>query len=152
MPVALQELKDVMGKKRAFIVTDSFLYKNGYTKPITDKLDEMGIVYTTFADVEPDPSLISAQKGAEAMRKFEPDVIIALGGGSARMPARLCGFSMSIRKQTSRIWLCVSAIFVREFTHSLRWVKRLTSSLFQHLQVQVLRYTIRSYHRPGNRR
>ena len=83
MPVALQELKDVMGKKRAFIVTDSFLYKNGYTKPITDKLDEMGIVYTTFADVEPDPSLISAQKGAEAMRKFEPDVIIALGGGSA---------------------------------------------------------------------
>ena len=83
MPVALQELKDVMGKKRAFIVTDSFLYKNGYTKPITDKLDEMGITYTTFADVESDPSLISAQKGAEAMRKFEPDCIIALGGGSA---------------------------------------------------------------------
>lgn len=83
MPVALQELKDVMGKKRAFIVTDSFLYKNGYTKGITDKLDEMGITYTTFADVEPDPSLLSAQKGAEAMRKFEPDVIIALGGGSA---------------------------------------------------------------------
>ena len=83
MPVALQELKDVMGKKRAFIVTDSFLYKNGYTKPITDKLDEMGITYTTFADVEPDPSLISARKGAEAMRKFEPDCIIALGGGSA---------------------------------------------------------------------
>ncbi|MEE0964770.1 MAG: bifunctional acetaldehyde-CoA/alcohol dehydrogenase, partial [Ruminococcus bromii] len=83
MPVALQELKDVMGKKRAFIVTDSFLYKNGYTKPITDKLDEMGIVHTTFADVEPDPSLISAQKGAEVMRKFEPDCIIALGGGSA---------------------------------------------------------------------
>ena len=83
MPVALQELKDVMGKKRAFIVTDSFLYKNGYTKPITDKLDEMGITYTTFADVEPDPSLISAQKGAEAMRKFEPDCIIAMGGGSA---------------------------------------------------------------------
>ncbi len=65
------------------LVTDSFLYKNGYTKPITDKLDEMGITYTTFADVEPDPSLLSAQKGAEAMRKFEPDVIIALGGGSA---------------------------------------------------------------------
>lgn len=83
MPVALQELKDVMDKKRAFIVTDSFLFKNGYTKPITDKLDEMGIVHTTFADVEPDPSLLSAQKGAEAMRKFEPDVIIALGGGSA---------------------------------------------------------------------
>ncbi|MGN1467088.1 MAG: bifunctional acetaldehyde-CoA/alcohol dehydrogenase [Ruminococcus sp.] len=83
LPVALNELKDVMGKKRAFIVTDSFLYKNGFTKAITDKLDEMGIVHTTFADVEPDPSLASAQKGAEAMRKFEPDVIIAMGGGSA---------------------------------------------------------------------
>ncbi len=83
MPVALAELKDVLGKKRAFIVTDSFLYKNGFTKGITDKLDEMGIVHTTFADVEPDPSLASAQKGAEAMRKFEPDVIIAMGGGSA---------------------------------------------------------------------
>ncbi len=89
MPVALQELKDVMGKKRAFIVTDSFLYKNGYTKPITDKLDEMGIVHTTFADVEPDPSLLSAQKGAEAMSKFEPDVIIALGGGSAMDAAKI---------------------------------------------------------------
>ena len=83
MPVALAELKDVMGKKRAFIVTDSFLYNNGFTKKITDKLDEMGIVHETFADVEPDPSLASAQKGAEAMRKFEPDVIIAMGGGSA---------------------------------------------------------------------
>lgn len=89
MPVALQELKDVLGKKRAFIVTDSFLYKNGYTKPITDKLDEMGIVYTTFADVEPDPSLVSAQNGADAMTKFEPDVIIALGGGSAMDAAKI---------------------------------------------------------------
>lgn len=89
MPVALQELKDVMGKKRAFIVTDSFLYKNGYTKGITDKLDEMGITYTAFSDVEPDPSLLSAQKGAEAMSKFEPDVIIALGGGSAMDAAKI---------------------------------------------------------------
>ena len=89
MPIALQELKDVLGKKRAFIVTDSFLYKNGYTKPITDKLDEMGITYTTFADVEPDPSLISAQNGADAMRKFEPDTIIALGGGSAMDAAKI---------------------------------------------------------------
>ncbi len=89
MPVALAELKDVLGKKRAFIVTDSFLYKNGYTKPITDKLDEMGIVHTTFADVEPDPSLASAQKGAESMSKFEPDVIIALGGGSAMDAAKI---------------------------------------------------------------
>ncbi len=89
MPIALQELKDVLGKKRAFLVTDSFLYKNGYTKPITDKLDEMGIPYATFADVESDPSLISAQNGAEAMRKFEPDVIIALGGGSAMDAAKI---------------------------------------------------------------
>ncbi|MDD7267163.1 MAG: bifunctional acetaldehyde-CoA/alcohol dehydrogenase [Lachnospiraceae bacterium] len=83
MPVALDELGTVMGKKRAFIVTDQFLYKNGYTKAITDKLDEMGIVHTCFFDVEPDPSLVSAQEGAKAMRAFEPDVIIALGGGSA---------------------------------------------------------------------
>ncbi len=83
LPVALKELKDVMGKKRVFIVTDSFLFKSGFTKAITDRLDEMGIVHTTFADVEPDPSLASAQKGAEAMRKFEPDCIIAVGGGSA---------------------------------------------------------------------
>ena len=83
LPVALDELGTVMGKKRAFIVTDSFLYKNGYTKPITDKLDEMGIVYTCFYDVAPDPNLACAKAGAEAMRSFEPDVIIALGGGSA---------------------------------------------------------------------
>ena len=89
MPVALQELGDVMGKQRAFLVTDSFLYKNGYLKPITDKLNEMGITYTTFADVEPDPSLISAQKGAEAMRSFNPDVIIAFGGGSAMDAAKI---------------------------------------------------------------
>ena len=89
MPVALQELKDVLGKKRAFVVTDSFLYKNGYTKPITDKLDAMNIPYTVFSDVEPDPSLLSAQNGAEAMRKFEPDVIIALGGGSAMDAAKI---------------------------------------------------------------
>lgn len=83
LPVALAELKNVMDKKRVFLVTDSFLYKNGYTKCITDRLDEMEITYTVFSDVEPDPTLLSAQKGAEAMRKFEPDCIIALGGGSA---------------------------------------------------------------------
>lgn len=83
LPVALDELGTVMGKKRAFIVTDTFLYKNGYTKPITDKLDEMGIVYTCFYDVAPDPNLACAKAGAEAMKSFEPDVIIALGGGSA---------------------------------------------------------------------
>ncbi len=83
MPVALDELGTVMGKKRCFIVTDAFLYKNGYTKNIEDKLDQMGIVHTCFYDVAPDPSLASAKAGAAAMRAFEPDCIIALGGGSA---------------------------------------------------------------------
>ncbi|MFQ7290709.1 MAG: bifunctional acetaldehyde-CoA/alcohol dehydrogenase [Monoglobales bacterium] len=83
LPVALDELKTVMGKKKAFIVTDEFLYKNGYSKAITDKLDEMGITHTTFYHVLPDPTLGCAKEGAEAMRAFEPDVIIALGGGSA---------------------------------------------------------------------
>ena len=83
LPVALDELKHVMNKKKAFIVTDSFLYHNGYTKPITDKLDELGIVHTTFFDVAPDPTLACAKAGAKLMRSFEPDVIIALGGGSA---------------------------------------------------------------------
>ena len=82
MPIALNELGD-MGKKKAFIVTDSFLYKNGYVKPIETKLDELGIQHTCFYDVQPDPTLASAKEGAEAMRLFEPDVIIALGGGSA---------------------------------------------------------------------
>ncbi|RZS94344.1 bifunctional acetaldehyde-CoA/alcohol dehydrogenase [Cuneatibacter caecimuris] len=83
LPVALRELKDVMGKKRAFIVTDNFLYMNGYTKCITDRLDEMGITHTVFSNVQPDPTLANAQEGAKAMAAFQPDVIIALGGGSA---------------------------------------------------------------------
>ena len=83
LPVALDELKTVMGKKRAFIVTDSFLYQNGYTKPITDKLDEMGIVHTTFFNVQPDPTLANAKEGAAQLAAFKPDTIVALGGGSA---------------------------------------------------------------------
>ena len=83
LPVALNELRDVLGKKRAFIVTDSFLFQNGYTKPITDQLTAMGIVYTVFSNVQPDPTLANAQEGAKAMAAFQPDVIIALGGGSA---------------------------------------------------------------------
>ena len=83
LPVALDELKNVMDKKKAFIVTDSFLYNNGYTKPITDKLDEMGIQHTTFFDVAPDPTLACAKEGAAQMKAFKPDCIIALGGGSA---------------------------------------------------------------------
>ena len=83
LPVALDELKTVMGKKKAFIVTDQFLYKNGYTKAITDKLDEMGILHETFFDVAPDPTLACALEGVAQLRAFEPDTIIAIGGGSA---------------------------------------------------------------------
>ena len=83
MPVALDEIKNVLGKKRVFIVTDSFLYKNGYTKPVEDKLNSMGIVHTTFSNVQPDPTLANATEGAKAMAAFEPDCIIAMGGGSA---------------------------------------------------------------------
>ncbi len=89
LPVALDELKNVMGKKRAFVVTDQFLYTNGYAKPIFDKLDEMGIEHTCFFDVAPDPTLASAKAGAEQMRVFKPDTIIALGGGSAMDAAKI---------------------------------------------------------------
>lgn len=89
LPVALDELKSVRGAQRAFIVTDTFLYENGYTKPITDKLDEMGIAHTTFFDVQPDPTLKNAKSGAAQMTAFKPDTIIALGGGSAMDAAKI---------------------------------------------------------------
>ncbi len=89
LPVALEELKYVMDKKKVFIVTDKFLFENGYTKPITDKLDELEIAHTTFSDVEPDPTLGCAIKGAEQVRAFKPDCIIAVGGGSAMDAAKI---------------------------------------------------------------
>ena len=89
MPVALDELGTIMHKKKAFIVTDSFLYKNGYVKGIEEKLDAMGIQHTCFYEVAPDPTLQCAQKGADMMRSFEPDTIIALGGGSAMDAAKI---------------------------------------------------------------
>ena len=89
LPVALDELKTVMNKKKAFIVTDSFLYKSGFTKCITDKLDEIGISHSTFFDVAPDPTLACALEGVAQMRAFEPDTIIALGGGSAMDAAKI---------------------------------------------------------------
>ncbi len=89
LPVALDELGTVMHKKKAFIVTDSFLYQNGFTKPITNKLDEMGITHATFFDVAPDPTLACAKEGVAQMRAFAPDVIIALGGGSAMDAAKI---------------------------------------------------------------
>ncbi|MBQ3407584.1 MAG: bifunctional acetaldehyde-CoA/alcohol dehydrogenase [Clostridia bacterium] len=83
LPVAIEELKYVMDKKRVFIVTDKFLFENGYTKVVTDKLDEMGIEHTTFSNVAPDPNLACAKEGAKLMAEFKPDCIIAIGGGSA---------------------------------------------------------------------
>ena len=87
--IALDELKSVMNKKKAFIVTDKFLFENGYTKPITDKLNEIGISYACFSDVEPDPTLACARLGAQQMSAFKPDVIIAFGGGSAMDAAKI---------------------------------------------------------------
>ena len=81
--VALEELRTVKNAKKVFIVTDTFLYNNGYTKPITDALDRMGIRHTTFYDVAPDPSLACAREGAAQMAAFQPDCIVAVGGGSA---------------------------------------------------------------------
>lgn len=89
LPVALDELKNVLGKKKAFIVTDSFLYNNGYTKPIEEKLDEMGIQHACFSEVAPDPTLQCAKKGTEQMAAFAPDTIIAVGGGSAMDAAKI---------------------------------------------------------------
>ena len=89
LPVALEELRHVLDRKRAFIVTDSFLYQNGYTRPVADKLDEMGLAHATFFQVEPDPTLASAREGARQMAAFAPDVIIALGGGSAMDAAKI---------------------------------------------------------------
>ena len=89
LPVALEELGEELNRKRAFIVTDEFLYENGYTKSITDKLDSMGIVHSTYYKVQPDPTLASAKDGAAQMENFKPDVIIALGGGSAMDAAKI---------------------------------------------------------------
>ena len=86
LPVALDELK---GRKKAFIVTDTFLYQNGYTKPVKEKLDRLGIIHNTFHSVEPDPTLACARAGAAQMASFQPDVIIAVGGGSAMDAAKI---------------------------------------------------------------
>ena len=89
LPVALEELKYVMNKKRVFIVTDTFLFENGYTKVVTDKLNELGIEHTTFSNVAPDPNLSCAKEGAKLMSEFKPDCIIAVGGGSAMDDAKI---------------------------------------------------------------
>ena len=116
LPVALDELKHVMDKKKAFIVTDTFLFQNGFTKCITDKLDELGIDHNIFFDVAPDPTLACAIEGAKQMTSFKPDVIIALGGGSAMDAAKI-------------MWVMYEhpEVSGKEFIHSLKWVKKLTS-------------------------
>ena len=88
LPVALEELGE-MGKKRAFVVTDNFLYKSGFSKCITNKLEELGIAHHVFSNVQPDPTLANATEGSHEMAEFEPDVIIALGGGSAMDAAKI---------------------------------------------------------------
>lgn len=89
LPVALDELGTVLGKKKVFIVTDNFLYSNGYTKAITDKLDSMGILHSTFFNVSPDPTLACAKEGVAQINAFQPDCIIAVGGGSAMDAAKI---------------------------------------------------------------
>ena len=89
LPVAMRELKQVLGKQKAFVVTDRYLFQSGTVHCITDQLHELGIAYQIFSDVEPDPTLACAKRGAEEMRAFAPDVIIALGGGSAMDAAKI---------------------------------------------------------------
>jgi len=139
LPVALDELKNVMGKKKAFIVTDNFLYKNGYTKAITDKLDEMGIQHTTFFDVEPDPTLDCAKRGAAQMAAFQPDTIIALGGGSAMDAGKIMWVLYEHPEADFMTWLCGSSISASVSTPSRRWEKRRTLSPSLLLQVRAPR-------------
>lgn len=86
---ALTELKDEYNKKRAFIVTDKFLYESGFTNKITDRLTELGIVSEVYSKVAPDPTLACAREGAKLMEDFRPDVIIAIGGGSPMDAAKI---------------------------------------------------------------
>ena len=89
LPVALREIEEVLHRKRAFLVTDEFLFKSGKMSCITEPLQKMGIPYQVFSDVQSDPTLACAKEGAELMRSFQPDVIIALGGGSAMDAAKI---------------------------------------------------------------
>jgi len=86
LPIALGDLE---GKKRAFLVTDRFLFNNGYADEIVALLKAQGIEVQTFFDVEADPTLSIVEKGAEAMKSFQPDVILALGGGSPMDAAKI---------------------------------------------------------------
>lgn len=125
LPVALEELKNVMNKKRVFIVTDTFLYENGYTKVVTDKLDEMGIVHETFFNVAPDPTLACAKEGAKLIDAFKPDCIIAIGGGSAMDAAKIM-WVLYEHPEVDFLDMAMRFMDIRkEFTHSLKWAKKL---------------------------
>ena len=89
LSTALKEVKEVYERKRAFIVTDEFLYKSGMVKRITDELDGLGVTHTEFFEVTPDPTLECAQEGARRMIQFAPDVVIAVGGGSPMDAAKI---------------------------------------------------------------
>ncbi len=89
LPVALKELGAEYHKKKAFVVTDKFLFESGFARKITNILDEQGITHATFFNVTPDPTLACANEGVKAMREFAPDVIIAVGGGSPMDAAKI---------------------------------------------------------------
>ncbi len=89
MRYALREIAQDMGKKRAFVVTDEFLYTAGYTRALIDELESLNFEYTVFFDVKADPTLDMVKRGADDMARFNPDVIIAFGGGSAMDAAKL---------------------------------------------------------------
>ena len=106
LPVAMRELKQVLGKQKAFVVTDRFLFQSGTIHCITDQLHELGIAYQIFSDVEPDPTLACAKRGAEEMRAFAPDVIIALGGGAAGVAAAFDQNGLGAIVNSSRGIMC----------------------------------------------
>lgn len=137
LPVALDELKHVMGKKKAFIVTDSFLYNNGYTKPITDKLDEMGIQHTTSSTSRPTRPSLAQKKARRKWRRSSPTASSHSAAAAQWTQARLCGLCTNTPKSTLWIWRCALWTSERECTLSPRWAKRHISSQSRPLRVRV---------------
>ncbi len=120
LPIALDEVI-TDGHKRALIVTDRFLFNNGYADQITSVLKAAGVETEVFFEVEADPTLSIIRKGAELANSFKPDVIIALGGGSPMDAAKSCGLCTNIRKLTSKSWRCALWISVNVSTSSRKW-------------------------------
>ncbi|MBQ8295985.1 MAG: bifunctional acetaldehyde-CoA/alcohol dehydrogenase [Clostridia bacterium] len=90
LKTALRELGDEVYRcRRAFIVTDKYLYESGAAKKVMDTLDELGISHTEFFEVTPDPTLACAREGARRMSEFSPDAVIAIGGGSPMDAAKI---------------------------------------------------------------